>query len=122
MRCVLVVEDDVDIRELEADALASEGYAVQQAANGLDALQLARVCHPCVVVLDLMMPVMTGWEFRAAQRMDPELAAVPVIVVSAVGGEGLAAARTLAKPFELAELLGAVEQVLRARAAATPPS
>jgi CheY-like chemotaxis protein len=65
-------------------------------------------------LLDLMMPVMTGWEFRAAQRVDPELCEVPVIVVSAVGGDGLAAARTLAKPFELSELLRAVEQVLRA--------
>jgi CheY-like chemotaxis protein len=114
MARVLVVEDDPDIRELEADALKSEGHLVYPAENGREGLRLAQVVHPDVVVLDLMMPVMTGWEFRAAQRVDPELCEVPVIVVSAVAGDGLAAARTLAKPFELSELLRAVEQVLRA--------
>jgi CheY-like chemotaxis protein len=81
---VLIVEDDPDVREALAIFLESEGYLVLQANDGreaLDVLQTAR--NVCLILLDLFMPVMDAWAFRAAQLADPELASIPVIVLSA---------------------------------------
>jgi CheY-like chemotaxis protein len=106
---VLVVDDESDIREAVAELLADEGYEVLDAGDGAEALRMAREHHPSIVLLDLMMPGMSGWEFCARRRDDPELARIPVIVLSAVGGEqGLDAAGYLQKPFELDDLLTAV--------------
>jgi DNA-binding response OmpR family regulator len=108
---VLVVDDERDIREAVAELLADEGYEVVGAQDGADALRKARQYHPSVVLLDLMMPGMSGWEFCARRRDDPELAGIPVIVLSALGGvQGLDAAGYLQKPFELDDLLTAVRQ------------
>ena len=79
---VLVVDDDLDSRTLLEMALAEEGYAVLVAANGAEALTVARQSHPIVILLDLAMPVMDGFAFRAAQLRDPQLAGIPVICVS----------------------------------------
>ena len=84
MPSVLVVEDDPDVREFMEMLLASSGYRTASAANGAEALERIRAERPCVVLLDLMMPVMDGWEFRARQLADPELARVPVVCVTAV--------------------------------------
>src|SRR5690606_16492213 len=74
-RAMLVVEADVDVRETLEDILESEGYTVTTAANGQEALErLSGAALPCVVLLDLMMPVMNGREFLAALRRDPVLA------------------------------------------------
>ncbi len=109
--CILVVDDERDIRDTIAELLADEGYAVEEAGDGAEALAKARDCHPAVVLLDLMMPGMNGWEFRARQRGDPELAGIPVIVVSALGRvAGVDAAGYLQKPFELEDLLSAVRR------------
>ncbi len=109
--CILVVDDERDIRDTIAELLADEGYAVEEAGDGAEALAKARDCHPVVVLLDLMMPGMNGWEFRARQRGDPELAGIPVIVVSALGRvSGVDAAGYLQKPFELDDLLSAVRR------------
>ena len=106
---VLVVDDESDIREALAELLADEGYEVQAARDGAEALKKARAFHPSVVLLDLMMPGMNGWEFRARQRGDPELASIPVIVLSAFGrAPGVDAVGYLEKPFELEDLLSAV--------------
>ena len=78
-RRILVVDDDPDTRNLLQLVLELEGYAVDTAANGLDALQRARQVRPDVIVLDLMMPLMDGCGFRVAQLKDPRLAAVPVV-------------------------------------------
>src|ERR1044071_1184503 len=76
---ILVVEDDSAIREVLTDVLESEGYQVLNAANGREAIQLLRSSTlPCLILLDLMMPVMNGWQFRDEQRQDPLLAPVPV--------------------------------------------
>ena len=74
-RSVLVVEDDIDIREALTGLLSEEGYAVSACANGLEALKHLRAGrHADVILLDLMMPVMDGWQFRVLQKRDPELA------------------------------------------------
>jgi CheY-like chemotaxis protein len=113
-RVVLVVDDDEATREAHAIALRRSGLRVLKAHNGQHALEQLRLCseedRPCCILLDLMMPVMNGWQFRAEQRRDPRLAGVPVIVCS---GEGAAeqragsieAAGYLNKPVDFAELL-----------------
>lgn len=83
---VLVVEDDRDAREALAELLQAEGFEVVTAPNGLAALQALRAgLRPSVIVLDVMMPVMDGWDFRAQQARDPALAGIPVVVMTAAG-------------------------------------
>jgi len=108
---VLVVEDDVDIRDLIADILRLEGYSVDAVENGREALELLRTGPPPrVILLDLMMPVMNGWEFRTAQAQDPALAAIPVVILTGGGNasaaaQGLGVDTFLRKPVDLDELL-----------------
>src|SRR5882724_6348202 len=85
---ILIVEDETDIRFIVTEILADEGYAVAGVANGLEALTYLRQHddQPCLILLDLGMPVMSGWEFRAEQQRDPALATIPVIVMSALPG------------------------------------
>jgi two-component system, chemotaxis family, chemotaxis protein CheY len=107
---VLVIEDERDIREGIAEALELDGHSVTVAENGARGLERAREDHPQVILLDLMMPVMNGWQFLDAQQRDPVLGHIPVVVVSA---RSSAPARNvvarLTKPFELVHLLSAVE-------------
>lgn len=111
MASVLVVDDESDIREAVAEVLADEGYEVLGARDGAEALQKLREHHPDLVLLDLMMPRMNGWEFRAAQKGDPDCSGIPVIVVSALGrATGFDADDYLQKPFEVDRLLTAVRQ------------
>jgi CheY-like chemotaxis protein len=109
-RRVLVVDDDRDIRELLVELLASEGYEVASAADGRRALAEARSRRPDVILLDLMMPVMSGWEFREAQLRDPELAGIPVVVVTAFE-DSLEGAVLLRKPFLVEDVLDAVQRL-----------
>ena len=83
---ILVVEDESGQREALAEVLSRLGYEVQCAANGSEALDLMRHSEslPGLILLDLMMPVMDGWEFRAEQRRDRTLAEVPVVMLSAL--------------------------------------
>jgi twitching motility two-component system response regulator PilH len=90
---ILVVEDDADLRDAMVHLLKRAGYVAIGAANGYEALHRLRGRPvPCLILLDLMLPAMDGWQFRRRQLEDPELARVPVIVCSAYGDE----ARTLA--------------------------
>ncbi len=107
---VLIVEDDRDMREVLVDLFALEGYRVSAAANGRQALKEARRHPPDVILLDLMMPVMTGWQFRAEQSRDPGLALVPVVVMSGFG-DGLDVAAVLPKPFVLDDVLSTVRRL-----------
>lgn len=108
---VLIVEDDEGVRESVASILREEGYAVEVAESGAQALERLARHRPTLILLDLMMPVMNGWELRAAMLADHELARVPVVVVSGKGRippdeeQTLAPAAVLVKPFELSELL-----------------
>ena len=109
-RCpVLIVEDDDDLREMMAQLLSIEGFQTTTVANGREALEyLHGATKPDVILLDLMMPVMDGWEFRRQQKADPELAPVPVIVLSALDpsrAAGVDAAAFLKKPLDFDRLL-----------------
>lgn len=116
---ILIAEDDPDIREALAQVLENEGYQVSTAADGAQALALLRQGpKPSLIILDLMMPVMNGWQFREEQLRDPELAKIPVLVITAyTGAEAKAAAAgaagLLRKPIELQSLLDAVERLAR---------
>ena len=108
---VLVVENDADIREIVEDVLVGRGYIVEAAEQGQLALdRLARAPRPDLILLDLTMPVMDGWEMLAHKRADPAIAEIPVVVMSAVrdvlpdaGFVGV-----IRKPMTLATLLEAV--------------
>jgi len=113
---VLVVDDDPDIREMLGMLLEFEGYVVRLAEHGQAALDdLHANPRPCCIVLDLQMPIMDGWAFRAAQRRDAALADIPVIVVTAsydvAAVAALHAAAYLKKPFTLEQLLPLLRQM-----------
>lgn len=80
---VLVVEDDSDLRESICAVLKDAGYTSWAAENGEVALERARAERPCVILLDLMMPIMNGWEFRSEQLKDPHISSIPVIIMTA---------------------------------------
>lgn len=113
---VLIVEDDAALSAALADTLRDEGYSVACAGDGLDAMDLLRSgTTPDVILLDLMMPRMTGEAFRAEQQKDPAIADIPIIVISAGGdseekAEELDAAGFLPKPLNITDLLDTVEQ------------
>ncbi len=111
---VFIVEDDVDTREMIGRFLELEGFAVETAANGRQALdRLDAGTRACVILLDLMMPVMDGWEFRRRQASHAAFGKIPVIVFSAAGRERMRqidANDYLAKPVDLDELLQRVSR------------
>jgi signal transduction histidine kinase len=115
-KSVLVVEDDVEIREALDDILRAEGYDVLTCGNGLEALQRLRGgAHADVILLDLMMPVMDGWQFRVQQRRDPELAGLPVIAISADGTSKAAAIDAdayIRKPVDYDSLIETIDRTL----------
>ena len=82
---ILVIEDDSAIREMLVQTLADEGFAVVSAADGMEALSYLQTAAelPCVILLDLMMPRMNGWQFREIQRNHPAISSIPVVVLSA---------------------------------------
>ena len=109
---VLVVEDDLDIRQALIEILEDHGFQAVGARDGSEALAfLLRAAElPCVILLDLMMPVMDGASFREAQRHDPRLASIPVVVLSAYQdadhhAHGLDAVSILRKPPGVRELV-----------------
>jgi CheY-like chemotaxis protein len=83
---ILVVDDEAEIRQLISAVLTEEGYTVAQATNGREALAYLRAAPtlPCVILLDLMMPIMNGWEFLRARQNYPLLATIPTVAISAV--------------------------------------
>ncbi len=117
-RGILLVEDDVYLLDVERQLLADEGYAVRPAINGYEALAILRGPEteplPCLILLDLMMPVMDGWQFRAEQIRDPRLAGIPVVILTADGHavekrDRLSVAAALTKPVALMQLLDVVQ-------------
>ena len=115
-RRVLVVEDEDYVRSLVIDALTEEGYDVQEATNGYEALTVLDGWRADLVVLDLMMPCCDGWTFRAEQLARQDLASIPIVVLSAVydsrqEADKLQATAVIPKPFNLDQLLSTVQAV-----------
>ena len=114
---VLVVEDNPEVREAIVDLLDDSGYQTSTAANGREAIdRLLAGERPNVILLDLMMPVMDGFQFRAAQRAEPELMNIPIVVLSAHinacrVAQVLGAAAGLQKPFKMTELVETLDRV-----------
>lgn len=116
MSCLLLVEDDDDLRENLAFLLSRRGHSVETASNGREAL--ARIDPddpPCLIIADLMMPVMDGWELREQLATDPKLATIPVVLLSGVAdladkARDLDAIAHLKKPVNLPQLYDLVQQ------------
>jgi|KBSSwiStaDraftv2_1062776.scaffolds.fasta_scaffold183251_2 CheY-like chemotaxis protein len=110
---VLIVEDDEDLREMMAQILSLAGFNAATATNGREALEyLRRGDAPQLILLDLMMPVMDGWEFQRERRRDPNLADVPVVVLSALDEARAGEAAThefMKKPLDFERLLQIVK-------------
>ena len=115
---MLVVDDDPNIRRMIVAALKRDGYTFLEAPNGRDALDLMRAEHPDVVVLDLMMPVLSGWDVLRERMGDPELRRIPVIIVSANRDPEVAHAVSqgicafLPKPFDIGALSALVRSCM----------
>jgi CheY-like chemotaxis protein len=126
---VLLVDDDFAILDGVADFLENEGFHVVSASNGIDALnQLRSGLRVDVIVLDVMMPMMDGWDFRAEQLADPALRDTPVVVMSAYGfsretlQQQFIAYDVFSKPLELGGFLRTLKAACRGGAAGSAPS
>ena len=108
---VFIIEDDVDTREMIAKFLELEGYHVELASNGRQALdRFNDGADACVILLDLMMPVMDGWQFRREQKLDADIAGIPLVVITATGKRPVLidAAELVMKPLDLTQLFEAI--------------
>jgi CheY-like chemotaxis protein len=116
MSFVLVVEDDADTRDMMMYLLQTHGIASRSAGNGMTALVEAhRRPRPSVILLDLMMPVMDGWEFRRRQLADATIANIPVVVISALSRDhyhDLRPAAIIPKPCDLDRLMAVVQRLI----------
>jgi CheY-like chemotaxis protein len=114
-RFVLIVDDDPDLLDVTSFVIENEGIVVETARNGEEALALLGTGRlPAVVLLDLMMPVMNGWEFLTAVAGDPVLEGLPVVVLTAAEHAQVPGAlEVLSKPMDLKKLLRVVERYVR---------
>jgi CheY-like chemotaxis protein len=110
----LIVDDDESIREFVEVFLSGEGYEVVAAPHGAAALEIVYELQPALILLDMRMPIMDGWEFAQAYRASPEPHAPVVVLTAAIDAgeesEEIAADDYVAKPFDLDELLGVVRK------------
>jgi signal transduction histidine kinase/CheY-like chemotaxis protein/ligand-binding sensor domain-containing protein/protocatechuate 3,4-dioxygenase beta subunit len=115
--CVLVIDDDPNVHRLIERTLKGEGYSLRFASNAKDGLRLARELRPAVITLDVMMPETDGWSALSALKADPELARIPVIMVTIVGdkelGFALGASEYLIKPIDRNQLVLVLKRYLR---------
>lgn len=125
---LLLVDDDDDLRVSLAEALEDAGYVVIQAANGLKALELLESERPDLVLLDLLMPVLNGWQFCQSKNENPATAGIPVIAMSAAASKDPASPYYIdvddfiAKPVEFDELLAKIADFVAARSAVSSRS
>ena len=111
MKQILIVEDDPGSRRALANVLQDRGYTVTSASTATQALDLVREHPPGLIVLDLMLPDMEGWDFRLEQKKDPAIASIPVIGVSAVG-KLVDVEYSFRKPLDYDRFLAAVEEYI----------
>jgi CheY-like chemotaxis protein len=114
---ILVVDDEAQIRFVISELLSDEGYTVAQAANGREALIYLQTAKPLpsLILLDMMMPILNGWEFLRIQQRNPVFAPIPVVVISAFralaeSAAALGVQQALAKPLDLDRLLATIER------------
>jgi CheY-like chemotaxis protein len=108
---ILVVEDDVRALDALTDLLEASGYTVNTAQNGQEALVQAKEQPPRMILLDLSMPVMDGWEFMRQQRLEPSIADIPVVVITALVSAVPAGAKALVtKPINVNRLMSLIER------------
>ena len=116
METILIVEDDEDLRDSLAELFEERGYAVVAAQNGQDALnRLVAGLVPCLILLDLMLPIVSGWEFRNQQLADPRFAQIPIIILSGIHNlrseaQRLQAVAFVPKPLDFDRLFKAIDQ------------
>ena len=113
VRNILLIEDDVDIRAILKDALEWEGYRVYAVSNGREGLEILETTPaPCLILLDLMMPVMNGWEFAEALETDEAYAGIPIVTLSAFSDseKKIRAVGSIKKPINLDALFALVRQ------------
>jgi CheY-like chemotaxis protein len=113
MATILLVEDNRDVREMMSVALELDGHTVWAAGHGLEALAVLQRRRPDLVLLDLMMPVMNGWELRSEMARDSRFAEIPIVIVSAVSADvvqRLGNDTHLSKPIDLDRLLDVVRE------------
>jgi CheY-like chemotaxis protein len=115
---IVIVDDDTDVREALGEVLAEEGYDTRLFDSGRAALTYLRRGNgssPSLILLDLMMPEMSGWQFREEQLRDERLREIPVVVITAsrYGASSIAASEILFKPVALGELVEAVHRNAR---------
>ncbi len=109
---VLVVDDDQDLRDALAHRLSHEGYSVDLASDGAEALaRLDTGLCPVAIVLDLGMPTMSGWQFRDLQKRNPRLAEIPVVVMTGQAPLGIDVQHVLEKPFAIERLVETIRRV-----------
>jgi two-component system, chemotaxis family, chemotaxis protein CheY len=113
---ILVVDDDESIRQIVRLCLSDEGYEVFEASNGVDALEMLPDCQPDLILLDLRMPVMDGWEFARRYRLGPGPHVPIVAFIAALNAQlecaDLEATSILPKPFDLDDLLAIVRDLV----------
>ena len=113
---VLIVEDDPELLQGLASILEEEGFSLERASNGLEAIELLRKgLRPRLILLDLTMPIVNGWELRLYQQRDPELSSIPVVLIT--GGtyqrdelEWVRPAEVLSKPLDVTRLLALIRE------------
>jgi CheY-like chemotaxis protein len=113
---ILLIDDDPDLRQCLVDVLEDEGYEIRTAWSGREALSLLETeaqSPPSLILLDLMMPDLNGWQFHEQQQKNPRLAAIPVLVVTASRGFGtkLPGSDVLLKPFSVESVLEKVKEL-----------
>ena len=120
---ILVVDDEIEFVKAIQIRLEQADYEVLTAYDGEKGLEKAKQCKPDLIILDILMPKMTGGDVAAVLKMDKELSHIPIIfltcladgVVDKQGGGTIAGARFMAKPFEVEDLLLAIDEVIRAK-------
>ena len=114
MNChsILIVEDDDEIRNLLRQAVEMEGYDAATASNGKEGLDALSRTKPCLILLDLMMPVMDGWAFARSVEADAALAQIPIVVVTAYANkvQSIKAKSILKKPVDLGCLFKTIRE------------
>jgi CheY-like chemotaxis protein len=109
MGLLLIVEDEIAVRDTLTELVSNDGREIITASDGQEALERLTEVRPCLILLDLMMPRMNGWEFLQRKSADPLIADIPTIVLSG-SGRPAGAVHQLAKPVDVERLLALVDQ------------